>query len=195
LLQDSCLAVAPFLTHRYWPVAFELFFHDKLLVAMFGPHALQHATPGSYPRYFQNVFEAGLKRPDRVRNYFLHHVLLGRYLPQALPAFLMTPPDPSNIRFMQSPVEQAPDFSSYDLISLSNLFDWMEPEVISKVTRRLSDEVRPGSVVLVRQLNNHTDLRPYFRGFRFDTDLAERLLASDRSLFYNRLLIATKEQI
>lgn len=193
LLEDSSLPVASVLAHQYWPVAFELFFHEKMLLAMFGAQAIQYSTPGSYPRYFRHVFEAGLQRPDRAENYFLHHILLGRYLPRALPAFLQNPPASINIDLVERPVEQAPDLSRYDLISLSNLFDWMAPSQIEKVTRRLSNEARPGARVLVRQLNNDIDLTPYFAGFRFDTVLAQELLALDRSLFYSRLLIAVKE--
>ena len=98
-----------------------------------------------------------------------------------------------NIRLVRDTIEQAPVFSGYDFISLSNLFDWMEPGVIGTVTRRLSEETRPGTVVLLRQLNNDNDFRPSFSGFRFDAASAQDLLARDRSLFYNRLLIAIKE--
>ena len=57
--------------HRYWPVAFELFFSDQLLNAMFGAAATQHAPPGSYSAYFRGAIEAGLCRPDAAQNYFL----------------------------------------------------------------------------------------------------------------------------
>ena len=62
VLTDASLSVEPLIGHKYWAVAFDLFFHDAMLLAMFGPHAVQHAEPGSYPRYFQRVFEAGLQR-------------------------------------------------------------------------------------------------------------------------------------
>jgi S-adenosylmethionine-diacylglycerol 3-amino-3-carboxypropyl transferase len=193
LLQDASLPADPMFAHKYWPVAFELFFHDRLLVAMFGPGAIQHAVPGSYPRYFQHVFERGLRRADRVQNYFLHHILLGRYLPHALPAFLRESPVSTGIRLVRDTIERAPDFSGYDLISLSNLFDWMEAGAIDEVIRRLLQETRPGAIVLLRQLNNERDFRSRFAGFRFDAGLEQELLANDRSLFYNRLLIAVKE--
>src|SRR5262245_42784271 len=145
------LPVDRLFTHKYWTVAFDLFFHDKLLVAMFGPDAIQHASPGSYPRYFQAAFEAGLRRTDRSQNYFLHHVLLGRYLPEALPVFIRSEPRSVDVQFVEGTLENAPHFSRYNLISLSNLFDWMSPLVIDAVLRRLSEEARPGAVVLLRQ--------------------------------------------
>jgi len=41
------------LTSDQWPIAFELFFHQSVLLALFGPDAVQHAPPSSYPRYFR----------------------------------------------------------------------------------------------------------------------------------------------
>lgn len=79
---------------QYWSVAFDLYFSDSLLNAMFGPDATQHAEPGSYPRYFQALFEKGLTSATAFDNYFLHHVFLGYYLqrPASLPHYLLSPP-------------------------------------------------------------------------------------------------------
>ena len=46
-------------SNRYWSGVFDLFFSDELLNTMFGPEATQHAERGSYPRYFQSLFEKG----------------------------------------------------------------------------------------------------------------------------------------
>jgi hypothetical protein len=51
--------------HRYWPVAFDLFFSEGLLMTMFGPEATQYAEKDSYPKYFQAAIEKGLIRPDK----------------------------------------------------------------------------------------------------------------------------------
>ena len=72
----------------YWPVAFELAFHHPLLDVMFTEAATQNAAPGSYPRYFQAIFEDGLTRPGAARNPFLQHILLGRYLSQDAPGYV-----------------------------------------------------------------------------------------------------------
>lgn len=49
--QGDSASFAKLVGSPYWPVAFELFFSDALLVAMFGPAAVQHAVPRSYPAY------------------------------------------------------------------------------------------------------------------------------------------------
>lgn len=78
--------------HPYWSVAFELFFSDTHLITMFGPDAVQHAMPQSYPQYFQALLERGLLERElnvsSADNYFLHHIFLGYYLPHALPPYL-----------------------------------------------------------------------------------------------------------
>ena len=59
-------------SNKYWSVAFDLYFSDTLLHTMFGPDATQHAETGSYPRYFQTLFEKGLTSLNAFDNYFLH---------------------------------------------------------------------------------------------------------------------------
>jgi len=179
---------------RYWPVAFDLFFADPLLLAMFGPAAVQHAPPGSYPRYFQRVFERGLARADARDNYFLHHVLLGRYLEreEAWPAYLRAAPI-ALPRFpaIEGPLERVPGLERYDLISLSNLFDWMDEGEVRRTIATLAEGLLPGASVIIRQLNSALDLAPLLSpSFELEAELAGELAAQDRSLFYARLWIA-----
>lgn len=186
--------------HKYWPVAFELFFSDAILVAMFGPDAIQHAEPGSYPRYFQKVFERGLLSPGASRNPFLHHLFFGHYLdqPECLPAYLSTslraPAPEFRFDYRQGLVDSVPDFSKFDLIHLSNIFDWMSPAAIEGVAARLGREMKPGSAVVYRQLNNSKDYAPLFGSrLRFDPSLGEELLATDRSLFYCKIAVGISQ--
>ncbi|WP_020405173.1 hypothetical protein, partial [Hahella ganghwensis] len=92
LLGDG-VALERLLSNKYWPVAFELFFNESYLEAMFGPNAIQHAPRNSYARYFRLGIEEGLSDPARATNYFLHHIFLGKYLNRegCLPPYLTTP--------------------------------------------------------------------------------------------------------
>jgi S-adenosylmethionine-diacylglycerol 3-amino-3-carboxypropyl transferase len=63
----------------YWSVSFDLYFHDSFLRAMFGDAAVQHAPKGSYSRYFQKVFEKGLRQKGFGRNPFLQHIFFGDF--------------------------------------------------------------------------------------------------------------------
>lgn len=181
---------ARLLSSRYWPVAFELFFSDSILNAMFTENATQHAPKGSYPAYFRGVIERELKSPRALENYFLHHVLLGHYLddPGSLPLYLTAPAKRHRFEYVQSAMNQVDDLEGFDFIHLSNIFDWMAPAEVAALARMIVARARPGAAVLFRQLNNQRDLRPLFAPrFTFDDGLAGTLLAKDRSLFYCKI--------
>lgn len=177
---------------KYWPLAFSLAFDAALLDAMFGPDATQHAAPGSYPPYFQRAFERALAGPNAARNPFLQHVLLGRYLDADAPAWMRSPPQRTPT-LIEGSLLEVPELDRFELISLSNIFDWSSDALVESWARRLSEQTKPGTHVLIRQLNNHRDIRRFFAPeFRFDDALAERLWLGDRSFFYERLQLAVR---
>lgn len=165
----------------WWPVAFELFFSDAMLRAMFGPAAVQHAAPGSYVRYFRAVYERMLAAPP---SPFSAHVLRGRYDEDALPDYLRHAPVPTRFVPLLGTLQHVPDFGEYDLVHLSNVLDWTEPEAADALTTRVARELRPGAAVTVRQLNN---ARPIpLPG----VDVRE--VPDEGSFFYTRTLIGRK---
>jgi hypothetical protein len=181
------------LAHRYWPVAFELFFSDALLRTMFGPEAVRHAVPGSYPTYFRSVIERGLLAPGSHANPFLHHFFLGKYLVPFLPPYLIEPPADVKLKYIHGKMDAIADLAPFDVVGLSNIFDWSSDAEIVALVRRLAAETRPGASVVFRQLNHSRDFRAAFAPeFRFDDDLAARLHAADRSLFYSSLSVGVR---
>ena len=85
-----------------------------------------------------------------------------------------------------------PDLERFDLVSLSNITDWMSRDDIAALARTLRDGLRKGARLLFRQLNNDTDLAALFSDLRFDLAFGEQLLASDRSLFYSSIAVAER---
>jgi S-adenosylmethionine-diacylglycerol 3-amino-3-carboxypropyl transferase len=171
----------------YWPAAFATTFNDQLLFAMFGPEATQHAEPGSYPAYFQRVFERGLAHKDAAHNPFLQHVFLGAYARPDAPRYITHPPSrgPALIRGSLSDVE---DLARFDVYSLSNVFDWSDDRRIGEWADALARSARMGSAILIRQLNNQRDLSRFFApAFEIDRTFSAELLARDRSLFYEKI--------
>jgi S-adenosylmethionine-diacylglycerol 3-amino-3-carboxypropyl transferase len=193
---DKSRALAEILSSKYWPVAFDLFFSDSLLNAMFGPDATQHAPKGSYPGYFRRALERGLMSPGAQDNYFLHHLLLGHYIDRqgCLPHYLThSPARPEQFDWIQGTLDQVSGLGRFDLIGLSNIFDWMPEAEATRLARRLCDETRPGSALIYRQLNHSTDFQRLFESrYEFDPEQEASLLASDRSLFYSKLSLGTK---
>ncbi|MYA68840.1 DUF3419 family protein [Candidatus Poribacteria bacterium] len=180
---------------KYWSVAFDLYFSDALLNAMFGPDATQHAEAGSYPRYFQTLFEKGLTALNAFDNYFLHHVFLGYYLqrPASLPYYLLSPPTDYRFEMVEGTLDQVPELQRFDLISLSNIMDWMPLTEITSLISHLQNKMKPGATVLYRQLNNHTDLSTDFGdAFEFNTALGVRFQETERSLFYSSIHVGKR---
>jgi S-adenosylmethionine-diacylglycerol 3-amino-3-carboxypropyl transferase len=177
----------------YWTVTFELFFSDSLLRAMFGDAAVQSAPTGSYPDYFRQVFERGLARADAHANPFLHHILLGRYLPEFLPEWLCDPRPLKPFEMTCGFLSAIPDLGRYDLIGLSNIFDWMPSEEVAAVQARLRQETREGTLVIWRQLHNQRGLASSLSDvFYFNPERERRLHAADRSLFYSSLHVGMR---
>ena len=180
---------------KYWSVAFDLYFSDSLLNAMFGPDATQHAEARSYPRYFQTLFERGLTSEKAFDNYFLHHVFLGYYLqrPASLPYYLLAPPADYCFQMVEGTLDRVPELQRFDLISLSNIMDWMPLAEIVSLISYLQNEMKPGASVLYRQLNNYTDLLTYFGdSFAFNTALGVRFQEIERSLFYSSVHVGKR---
>jgi S-adenosylmethionine-diacylglycerol 3-amino-3-carboxypropyl transferase len=86
----------------------------------------------------------------------------------------------------------APRFDRFDLVSLSNLFDWMDAAGVEAIARRLEAECRPGAVLLVRQLNNRAPIERLLPSFEVDAQRSAALEAADQSLFYERFVVLVK---
>lgn len=173
----------------YWPAVFEIAFTEGLLHAMFGPDATRHAPPGSYPGYFQRVFERGLSQPDAAKNPWLQHVLLQRYLDP--PAFLLSG-RLLEVHWHQGTLTEVPALESFDVVSLSNIFDWSDESVVVTWAKALRVLAR-GSLVVWRQLNNQRDWRPRF-GPEFEEDraLSHEWTERERALFYERVTVVRR---
>lgn len=183
------------LKHPYWPVAFDLYFSDALLLAMFGKDAIQHAVKGSYPRYFQNALEQGLQREDMQENYFLHHIFLGHYLDldHCWPVYLNRFPKPLHISFENKTLFNIENLSQFDVVSLSNLFDWMDEGLVKQYLQHLTKHLSKGAFVIIRQLNNAKEYGAELSGFIRHKELEKALLKSDKSLFYNKIQILERQ--
>lgn len=190
-----------------WPVSFELSFHSRLLLALFGPDAIQHSPPGSYPRYFQARFEWALAQPDAPSNPYLSHVLRGRYgaldRSEALPDFLHA----ERYERLAEGVSKVTCFTGrvaealgahpgpYHLIVLSNILDWSSEGEAESLARPALDALAPGGYLLLRQLNNVRPLpRCWMSELDFDPSLERELIAGDRSFFYSAVRVGRKPQ-
>jgi S-adenosylmethionine-diacylglycerol 3-amino-3-carboxypropyl transferase len=188
-----------------WPVSFELLFHQSLLQALFGADAVQHAPPGSYPRYFRARFEWALAQADAPKNPYLSHLLRGRYGAldrcEALPDYLL----PERYALLEQSagkvVCETADLAGalalhpgpYDLIELSNILDWSSQAETRALAAPVLEHLAPGGFLLVRQLNNVRPLpTSWVKGLDFDPALERALHSFDRSFFYSAVRVGRK---
>lgn len=179
--------------HQYWKTAFELFFSDSILIAIFTESAIRHAPKNSYPAYFQRVLERGLTRGDAPRNYFLHHIFLGHYLADktALPFYLVDLPKNFEFEFFNGFAQDFHNFGGKQLAHFSNIFDWCDDATVGEIAQTAAKNLEKGSIVVFRQLNNNKNYRPLF-GSQFRWLPTENIIARDRSLFYEKIEIGEK---
>ncbi|MDX2013177.1 MAG: DUF3419 domain-containing protein [Myxococcaceae bacterium] len=169
----------------YWPVCFEAAFTEGLLHAMFGPDATRHAPRGSYPAYFQRAFERGLGRGGAGENPYLQHVLLQRY--RTPPAFL-TSGARLDVSWHLGTLTDVPALERFGVVSLSNVFDWSD-EALVRAWASALQVLRPGALVVYRQLNNQRDWRAHFSGFTEDVARSDGWTRRERALFYERVTV------
>jgi S-adenosylmethionine-diacylglycerol 3-amino-3-carboxypropyl transferase len=188
-LDSFPLGLAKWTASPYWPAAFEAAFAEGLLQAMFGPDATRHAPKGSYPAYFQRVFERGLSRPDAAKNPWLQHVLLQRYVD---PPPFFSAGRVLEVQWHQGTLTTVPDLERFDVVSLSNIFDWSDESLVVEWATALR-ALAPGSLVVWRQLNNQRDwLARFAPHFVEDRALSHEWTDRERALFYERVMVVRR---
>jgi S-adenosylmethionine-diacylglycerol 3-amino-3-carboxypropyl transferase len=75
----------------------------------------------------------------------------------------------------------------FDYVHLSNILDWLSVEEAGQLLTGAAAALRPGGVVLIRQLNSTLVIPPLGPDFEWLTGDAQPLHASDRSFFYRAL--------
>lgn len=175
--------------------AFETVFALPNLVSLFGREATQNPLEP-----FATHFAARLRRvlADRpaAGNPFLSQLLLGRFAPGAVHAWLAAPSPAAMpaLRFTTGTMDQAlaRHTGAYDYVHLSNILDWLSPEAAGLTLHLAWNALAPGGQVLIRQLNSSLDIRALGPAFRWDAGAAERFILEDRSFFYRSLHLGGK---
>jgi hypothetical protein len=167
-------------------------FNDTSIEAVFSDQATKQGIPGTYIKYFQKKIMDEFQKTDSYLNPFLQHVFQGYYSSEAAFPY-MTPGFNQELEFIEGTLYDVPDISSYNFVSLSNLFDWSEIEFVEKCADYLS-QLKAGSPVLLRQLNNHKDWIDIFKThFKEDKSFDSYWQTHDRSMFYDHFRLYIKK--
>ena len=108
---------------------FENVFNDQNINKVFSDEATKHGSPGSYINYMKNKILTGLNKKDSHLNPFLQHIFLGYY--QSDNAFpYMKSKNKLDIPMIEGSILNLDNIHSYDIVSLSNIFDWSSEDIV-----------------------------------------------------------------
>ncbi len=163
------------------------------LVALFGHGATQNRVEPFGRHFARRTRHATATLPTAV-NPYLWQLLVGRFPPGvAYPWFAAPAPAAwPDLTFTRGPMADALAAARdpYDFVHLSNVLDWLTPAEAADTLRRAARALRPGGLVVVRQLNSSSDLPAC--GPDFDWLDTAALHAADRSFFYRLLHVGRR---
>ena len=172
--------------HNNISAPFQNVFNDKNINKVFSDEATKHGSPGSYISYMKNKILTGLNKKDSHLNPFLQHIFLGYY--QSDNAFpYMKSKNKLDIPMTEGSILNLDNIYSYDVVSLSNIFDWSSDTVVKTHARYLS-QMKKGSAIIIRQINNHKNWIEIFNDyFTEDKNFDSYWQEHDRSMFYDHI--------
>ena len=163
---------------------FEDVFNDISIAKIFGDEATKHGKPGSYVNYMKKKILEGISRKDSHLNPFLQHIFLGYYQSEFVFPYLSSSGN-QDLELIEGDIFTVKKISSYDIVSLSNIFDWSETEYVKEHVEYLS-QLNKGCAIILRQLNNHKDwIKIFSKYFVEDNSFDLHWQIHDRSLFYD----------
>ena len=174
------------INHNNISTPFQNVFNDININKVFSDEATKHGSPGSYISYMKNKILTGLNKKDSHHNPFLQHIFLGYY--QSDNAFpYMKSKNKLDIPMIEGSILNLDNIHSYDIVSLSNIFDWSSEDIVEIHARYLS-QMKKGSAIIIRQINNHKNWIEIFNDYfiedkNFDSYWQEH----DRSMFYDHI--------
>ena len=172
--------------HNNISTPFQNVFNDQNINKVFSDEATKHGSPGSYIIYMKNKILTALNKKDSHLNPFLQHIFLGYY--QSDNAFpYMKSKNKLDIPMTEGSILNLDNIYSYDIVSLSNIFDWSSDTIVKTHARYLS-QMKKGSAIIIRQINNHKNWIEIFNDyFTEDKNFDSYWQEHDRSMFYDHI--------
>lgn len=179
--------------NRRWRWMFRLFFSRRVM-GRFGrdPEFFRYVEGSVANRILARAEHAMTTLPLH-ENPYLEYILTGNFA-RALPPYL-EPARLARIRahldrlaLFEGPAQEAP--SEFDGFNLSDIFEYMPPDVAEAVYGKLLDKARPGARLAYWNMLVPRACPEKFRP-RVESldDLAARLFEQDRAFFYRRFVI------
>lgn len=202
-LHDPKTAIA----HPAWSEIFESVFDRDKLTRIFGEAAVSYSMDRSFGKHFAERFAIALQRDTPCENYFVSQVFADCYADniQGFPLYLQ-PLVQASIRALNGYrlklhhgnfVEKMLELSQsggFDLISMSNLSDWMPIPDLHEAIAKAVGCLNPGGALIGRRLNGDHHLKNVIsQHLHVDERFSAELLAADRSFFYQEVVVGFAE--
>ena len=191
---------------RRWKLLFKTLLNRWTLKKAYDPAFFAHVKNESFAAHFHGVFErAVILNPVR-ENYFLHHMLTGRYpagqsdgLPPYLePGSRLAADGVHGLEIVDGSFQDylwLCETSSADGIVLSNICEWITEGEIERLFAAVARVAKPGATVCFRNFVGHTEVPADFAGvIRENREAGDAAIMRDRSCVQARIAVCTVEK-
>jgi len=164
----------------------------EVLVALFGPEACANRVQDFADHFLERAVQAlrdgrGREGPFLDAMLRTNRVTLDRDWVSLTPRSDATPLTDVEDDMASHLREREP--RSADLLHLSNICDWLAPDDASELLRQAGRVLRPGGIVVLRQLNSSLDVPGLDSPITWDEEVSRRATEADRSFFYRNVWI------
>jgi len=170
-------------------------FATRDIVRVFGTAATRNPRI-PFERHFAARLRMAVGRWGLGGNPYLDQVLLGRFAGTAYPWLLAEATrSMPRVSWQVASIQQAlieAHKGSFDLVHLSNIVDWLDPESAQRTLALSARALAPDGLLILRQLNSRIDVAALGGEIEWDFPLARALHRSDRSFFYQRVHVGRR---
>ena len=175
---------------------FEKYFSLQLLIELFGKQATQNPLK-TFSAHFLEQTMAYLHSTEDISTPFLQQFLRGEFSSGSAYDWMSLPviQEYAQVEFQHGLMldyMKTADSESFDFIHLSNILDWLSADEAGELLQESQRLLKKGGRVFIRQLNSSLDIEATGGELSWDGELADVLLAQDRSFFYRKLFVGCK---
>jgi S-adenosylmethionine-diacylglycerol 3-amino-3-carboxypropyl transferase len=187
---------------RRWRLFFALLLNRRVFRRTYDPAFFAHLEQPSFADHFRRCAEHALTELPVRGNYFLHHMISGRYPVDAtdgVPPYLsdeghaVVASAPERLTLVDGSMTDylriLPD-ESVTGFSLSNICEWLAPNEVDALFAEIVRVAAPGATVCFRNFVGWTEVPARFQHLvREDRALGDELTKRDRSVVARRIAV------
>jgi S-adenosylmethionine-diacylglycerol 3-amino-3-carboxypropyl transferase len=176
-----------------WRLLFRALANRLVLRRAYDARFFAHVEQPSYARHFHQVAAHTLTELPVGDNYFLHHLLTGRYPAGSRPPYLTDPAPVDRLTLVDGNftdyLRTQPDRSLAGY-ALSNICEWLTAAQIDELFAEIVRTARPGARLVFRNFVGWTEVPSRWRDVvHEDRARGDELMRMDRSLCQRRFAI------